>query len=47
MKKKYMNPYLAGTLLGIVLLMAMFPVRTGIRRQRGNKILCCFHCGCP
>jgi uncharacterized protein len=37
MKKKYMNPYLAGTLLGIVLLLAMFISGRGLGASGGIK----------
>jgi len=37
MKKKYMNPYLAGTMLGIVLLMAMFLAGRGLGASGGIK----------
>ncbi len=37
MKKKYMNPYLAGTILGIVLLMAMFLSGRGLGASGGVK----------
>src|SRR5450759_812118 len=37
MKNKYMNPYLAGTLLGIVLLLAMFLAGRGLGASGGLK----------
>ncbi len=37
MKNKYMNPYLAGTLLGIVLLLAMFLSGRGLGASGGLK----------
>jgi uncharacterized membrane protein YedE/YeeE len=37
MKKKYMNPYIAGTLLGIVLLLAMFLSGRGLGASGGIK----------
>jgi hypothetical protein len=37
MKKKYMNPYLAGTLLGLVLLAAMFISGRGLGASGGIK----------
>jgi hypothetical protein len=37
MKSKYMNPYLAGTLLGIVLLLAMFLSGRGLGASGGMK----------
>jgi uncharacterized membrane protein YedE/YeeE len=37
MKNKYMNPYLAGTLLGIVLLMAMYLSGRGLGASGGLK----------
>jgi uncharacterized protein len=37
MKKKYMNPYLAGTLLGIVLLLAMVLAGRGLGASGGLK----------
>jgi len=37
MKSKYMNPYLAGTLLGIVLLLAMFISGRGLGASGGMK----------
>ena len=37
MKKKYMNPYLAGALLGIVLLMAMYLSGRGLGASGGLK----------
>ncbi len=37
MKKKYMNPYVAGTMLGIVLLMAMFLAGRGLGASGGLK----------
>jgi len=37
MKNKYMNPYLAGTMLGIVLLMAMFISGRGLGASGGLK----------
>jgi hypothetical protein len=37
MKKKYMNPYLAGTMLGIVLLLAMFISGRGLGASGGIK----------
>ena len=37
MKKKYMNPYLAGTLLGIVLLLAMYLSGRGLGASGGLK----------
>jgi len=37
MKKKYMNPYLAGTMLGLVLLMAMFLSGRGLGASGGIK----------
>jgi len=37
MKKKYMNPYLAGTMLGIVLLSAMFLSGRGLGASGGLK----------
>jgi uncharacterized membrane protein YedE/YeeE len=37
MKKKYMNPYLAGTLLGLVLLLAMFLSGRGLGASGGLK----------
>jgi hypothetical protein len=37
MKKRYMNPYLAGTLLGIVLLLAMFISGRGLGASGGIK----------
>ena len=36
-KKKYLNPYLAGTLLGIVLLLAMFVSGRGLGASGGIK----------
>ena len=37
MKSKYMNPYLAGTLLGLVLLMAMYLSGRGLGASGGIK----------
>jgi hypothetical protein len=37
MKSKYMNPYLAGTLLGFVLLMAMYLSGRGLGASGGIK----------
>jgi len=37
MKNKYMNPYLAGTMLGIVLLLAMFLAGRGLGASGGMK----------
>jgi len=37
MKKKYMNPYLAGTLLGLTLLMAMYIAGRGLGASGGIK----------
>ncbi len=37
MKKKYMNPYLAGTLLGLVLLLAMYLSGRGLGASGGIK----------
>lgn len=37
MKTKYMNPYLAGTMLGIVLLLAMFLAGRGLGASGGMK----------
>jgi len=37
MKNKYMNPYLAGTMLGIVLLLAMFLAGRGLGASGGIK----------
>lgn len=37
MKNKYMNPYLAGTILGLVLLMAMFLSGRGLGASGGIK----------
>src|SRR5664280_1137527 len=37
MKKKYMNPYMAGTILGIVLLLAMFLAGRGLGASGGLK----------
>jgi len=37
MKNKYMNPYLAGTMLGIVLLLAMFISGRGLGASGGMK----------
>jgi len=37
MKNKYMNPYLAGTMLGIVLLLAMFLAGRGLGASGGLK----------
>jgi len=37
MKKKYMNPYLAGTLLGLVLLAAMYLAGRGLGASGGIK----------
>jgi hypothetical protein len=37
MKKKYMNPYIAGTMLGLVLLMAMFISGRGLGASGGIK----------
>ncbi|MFZ0283174.1 MAG: YeeE/YedE thiosulfate transporter family protein [Bacteroidales bacterium] len=37
MKKRYMNPYLAGTMLGIVLLVAMFISGRGLGASGGIK----------
>jgi hypothetical protein len=37
MKKRYMNPYLAGTMLGMVLLMAMFLAGRGLGASGGIK----------
>lgn len=37
MKKKYMNPYIAGTMLGIVLLLAMFLSGRGLGASGGIK----------
>jgi uncharacterized membrane protein YedE/YeeE len=37
MKKKYMNPYVAGTMLGIVLLLAMFLSGRGLGASGGIK----------
>ena len=37
MKSKYMNPYLAGTILGIVLLLAMFLAGRGLGASGGIK----------
>lgn len=37
MKKSYMNPYLAGTMLGLVLLMAMFLAGRGLGASGGLK----------
>ena len=37
MKKRYMNPYLAGTMLGIVLLLAMFLSGRGLGASGGIK----------
>jgi hypothetical protein len=37
MKKKYMNPYMAGTILGIVLLLAMFLAGRGLGASGGIK----------
>jgi len=37
MKKKYMNPYMAGTMLGIVLLAAMFFAGRGLGASGGIK----------
>ena len=37
MKKKYMNPYLAGTMLGLVLLLAMFLSGRGLGASGGLK----------
>ena len=37
MKKKYMNPYLAGTLLGLVLLLSMFLAGRGLGASGGLK----------
>jgi hypothetical protein len=37
MKKKYMNPYMAGTMLGIVLLLAMFLAGRGLGASGGLK----------
>lgn len=37
MKKKYMNPYLAGTMLGLVLLSAMFLAGRGLGASGGIK----------
>ena len=37
MKRKYMNPYLAGTLLGIVLLASMFLAGRGLGASGGMK----------
>jgi uncharacterized membrane protein YedE/YeeE len=37
MKKRYMNPYLAGTLLGLVLLSAMFLAGRGLGASGGLK----------
>jgi uncharacterized protein len=37
MKRKYMNPYLAGTLLGLVLLLAMFLSGRGLAASGGIK----------
>src|SRR4030043_462713 len=37
MKKRYMNPYMAGTLLGIVLLLAMFISGRGLGASGGIK----------
>ncbi len=37
MKKKYMNPYLAGTMLGIVLLLAMYLSGRGLGASGGIK----------
>ena len=37
MKNKYMNPYLAGTMLGIVLLLAMFLSGRGLGASGGLK----------
>ena len=46
MKKKYMNPYMAGTMLGIVLLAGNVPGRTRSRCKRWSEILCSFNCWC-
>jgi hypothetical protein len=37
MKNRYMNPYLAGTMLGIVLLLAMFLAGRGLGASGGIK----------
>jgi uncharacterized protein len=37
MKKKYMNPYMAGTLLGLVLLLSMFLAGRGLGASGGLK----------
>ena len=37
MKKRYMNPYMAGTMLGIVLLLAMFLSGRGLGASGGIK----------
>jgi uncharacterized protein len=37
MKKRYMNPYIAGTMLGIVLLLAMFISGRGLGASGGLK----------
>jgi uncharacterized protein len=37
MKKKYMNPYIAGTLLGLVLLLSMFLAGRGLGASGGLK----------
>ena len=37
MKKKYMNPYLAGTMLGLVLLLAMYLSGRGLGASGGLK----------
>ena len=37
MKNKYMNPYIAGTMLGIVLLLAMFLSGRGLGASGGLK----------
>ena len=37
MKKKYMNPYLAGAMLGIVLLLAMYISGRGLGASGGIK----------
>ncbi len=37
MKTKYMNPYLAGTLLGLVLLASMFLAGRGLGASGGLK----------
>ena len=42
MKNRYMNPYIAGTMLGIVLLLAMYLSGRGLGASGGLKILCCF-----